>query len=116
MSSQEMSQTAFSYICGKCGRQYRIPQIRFCPHPKTNREDGVYICYCCCQRCAFSSNDHLCGAINCDVFITNRCMQGVFLGHRRKFDLHQGTTRSSQETPQEGMGKPFNRNHAWEEI
>ncbi len=78
MSSQETNQPASSYICGKCGRQYRIPQIRFCPHPKTNREDGAYICYCCCQRCAFSSNDHLCGAINCDVFITNRYLQGVF--------------------------------------
>lgn len=78
MSSLETNQTTSSYICGKCSRQYRIPQIRFCPHPKTNREDGDYICHYCCQRCAFSSNDRFCGALNCDVFITNRCMQGVF--------------------------------------
>ena len=70
--------TKDSYICGKCGRQYQIPQIRFCPHPKTNAEDGAYICHYCCQRCALSSKDPLCGALNCDVFKTNRCMQGVF--------------------------------------
>jgi len=78
MCSPEMSQTAAFYICGKCGRQYRIPQIRFCPHPKTNREDGPYICHHCCKHCAFSSNDRFCSALNCDVFITNRCTQGVF--------------------------------------
>lgn len=78
MSSNQIYKSADSYICGKCGRQYSIPQIRFCPHPKTNRESGAYICYYCCQRCAFSDKDPLCGALNCDVFKTNRCMQGVF--------------------------------------
>lgn len=78
MCSKQIRQSAASYICGKCGRQYSIPQIRFCPHPKTNRESGAYICYYCCQRCAFSAKDPLCGALDCDVFKVSRCMQGVF--------------------------------------
>ena len=78
MNAKQIHQSASSYICGKCGRQYSVPQIRFCPHPKTNRESGEYICHYCCQHCAFSAKDSLCGALNCDVFKINRCMQGVF--------------------------------------
>lgn len=78
MSTKQIQPFADSHICGKCGRQYSIPRIRFCPHPKTNREFGAHICYYCCQRCAFSSNIPLCGALNCDVFKVGHCMQGVF--------------------------------------
>lgn len=78
MCSEQNFRSEDSYICGKCGRRYSIPQIRFCPHPKTNREYGTHICHYCCKRCAFSAKDPLCGALDCDVFKISRCMQGVF--------------------------------------
>ena len=78
MSTIQVHQFPASHICGKCGRRYKIPQIRFCPHPKTNRESGAYICHHCCQRCALSAKDPFGGALNCDVFKISQCMQGVF--------------------------------------
>ncbi len=60
-----MRRMVHSKTCARCRRAFGDMQIRKCPNETVNQVLGEYICYFCCKRCHFHTEEPFCGAIGC---------------------------------------------------